>query len=350
MLTATASLSATWVYVGNADSQDLTLFELRGDGRLEPRGTVVVQTPAEPGRSMLLATSPDHRFLYAGYLHGARSAVMTYALDPRSGQLRPIGAPVDLADIMSYLATDRAGRFLLAASYGGNRVTVNPLSPEGSVGDTQQIIDTAAKAHCIIADPGNRYVLHTALGGDVIHQEKFDPTSGRLTQNTPWTRALPAGSGPRFLIFSSDGRFVYVIDELDAAIRVHPFAADGTLQPEIQHASALPPGFTGQAWGADIHLTPDGTWLYASERTSSTLAVFRVDRQRGTLTAAGHFPTVRQPRAFNIDASGRYLLSSGQLSNSLQSYAIDAKTGALTALAEYPVGKNPTWVEIVAIP
>lgn len=343
--------AAIVVYVGNADSQDLSLFHLAPDGRLQPRGTVVVQQPAHPGRSMLLAASPDRRHLYAGFFSSdeRHSTVNTYAIDPKTGMLAAQGS-TQLADVMSYIATDRSGRHLLGASYGGNKISVNAIEPDGVVGGVLQVVPTEPKAHCILADPSNRYVLHTALGADLIYQERFDPDRGRLTPAEQPTVALPAMAGPRFLIFAPDGRFVYVIDELDGAIHVFPFdAANGGLQREVTGASALPPGFSGQAWGADIHLTPDGRFLYVSERTSSTLRGFRVDERHGTLTAIDSFPTVKQPRAFNIDPSGRYLLASGQLSNSVMSYSI-ATDGRLTALKEYPVGRNPTWVEMVQLP
>jgi 6-phosphogluconolactonase len=111
--------------------------------------------------------------------------------------------------------------------------------------------------------------------------------------------------------------------------------------------TSLPKGFDGEPWAADIHLTPEGKFLYASERTTSTLAAFSVDPKTGMLTSIDSYPTEKQPRAFKIDPTSRYLLSVGQLSNSMTSYAIDA-TGKLTKLKEYPVGKNPNWVEIVS--
>ena len=127
-------------------------------------------------------------------------------------------------------------------------------------------------------------------------------------------------------------------------------AKTGTLKKETQVTTSLPKGFEGKPWAADIHLTPDGKFLYASERTSSTLAAFKVDGKTGTLTAIDSFPTEKQPRAFNIDPSGKVLLAVGELSNSMTSYAIDKKSGKLTKLKEYPMGKKPNWVEIVKLP
>jgi 6-phosphogluconolactonase len=345
------SFAATWVYVGNADTQDLSLFQLSADGHLTPRGTVTVQSPAEPGRSMLIAVSPNKRFLYAAYLSGgSKSAVTTYSIDPNTGALTRTGNTA-LADGMAYISTDRSGRFLFSASYPGNKVTVNSILPSGNVGELRQVVDTEPNAHCILPDPSNHYVLHTSLGGDVIYQQKFDAAAGTLSPNNPPTARVDAKAGPRFLTFSADDRFVYVIDEYNAAVSVFPFdASQGRLQPREQVATALPPGFTGKAWGADIHVTPNGNYLYTSERTSSTLAAFRVDQRNGKLQPIASIPTVKQPRAFNIDPSGRFLLAAGQLSNTVMSYSIDQASGRLTALGEQAVGKNPTWVEIVRLP
>jgi 6-phosphogluconolactonase len=114
--------------------------------------------------------------------------------------------------------------------------------------------------------------------------------------------------------------------------------------------SALPANFQGKPSAADLHITPNGKFLYGSERTSSTLAGFSVDPATGTLTAIGSVPTEKQPRGFNIDSTGRYLLAVGQLSHALSSYRIDPESGKLTKLREYPMGKNPNWVEILDFP
>jgi 6-phosphogluconolactonase len=181
-----------------------------------------------------------------------------------------------------------------------------------------------------------------------VYQEKFDAKTGKLTPNDPPSVSIKAKAGARHLVFSPSGTFVYLVDELDASIYVFPWdAKTGTLKKEVQVATSLPKGFEGKPWAADIHLTPDGKFLYASERTTSTLAVFSVDRKTGLLTPIETTPTEKQPRSFNIDPAGHYLLAVGQLSNSMTSYAIDKTTGKLTKLREHPVGKNPNWVEIV---
>jgi 6-phosphogluconolactonase len=341
--------AATFVYVGNADSQDVTALELKANGDLTPVETTAVPGPAKPGGSLPLVVSPEKHRLYVGLRNEPYSAV-TFEIDAKTGKLKLVG-PGPLADSMAYLSIDRTGRFLLSASYGGNKIAVNAIGPNGVIAPAQQVIATEPNAHCIIFDPTNRYVLHTSLGGDVIYQQKFDAKTGTLSPNDPPTVSVKAKGGPRHLVFSPAKQFVYLLNELDAAIYVFPWdAATGTLKKEIQVASALPKGFDGKPWAAGIHLTPDGKFLYASERTTSTLAAFRVDEKTGMLTPIDSYPTEKQPRGFSIDASGRYLLSVGQLSNSMTSYAIDKATGKLTALKQYPMGKNPNWVEIVDLP
>jgi 6-phosphogluconolactonase len=339
--------AATFVYVGNSDSQEVTVLELKSSGELTPVETTAVPGPAKPGGSLPLAVSPDKKRLYVG-LRNEPYSVVTFMIDAKTGKLKLVG-PGPLADSMAYIVTDRSGKFLLSASYPGHKVTVSPIGADGVVQTAQQIMPTQPNAHCIVPDPTNKYVLHTSLGGDLVYQEKFDAKTGQLTPNDPPSVSVKAKAGARHLVFSPNKKFVYLVSELDGSIYVFPWdARTGTLKKEVQVASSLPKGFDGKPWAADIHVTPDGKFLYASERTTSTLAAFSVDPKTGMLTPIDSFPTEKQPRGFNIDPTSRYLLSVGQLSNSLTSYAIDKKTGKLTKLKEYPMGKNPNWVEIVS--
>jgi 6-phosphogluconolactonase len=248
---------------------------------------------------------------------------------------------------MAYIVTDRSGRFLLSASYGGHKIAVNPIGPDGVVGPVQQVVPTALNAHCILPDAANRFVLATSLGGDIINQFRFDSASGALAPHAPASVAVADKVGPRHLVFHPSGRFAYLIGELDGAIHAFDYDAAAGRLSETQAISALPPGFAGTPWAADLHITPDGRHLYASERTSSTLAAFKIDPASGRLNMVGTYPTEKQPRGFAIDPSGCYLLAVGQLSHSMTSYAIDSAGGTLTRLAEYPMGRNPNWIEIV---
>jgi 6-phosphogluconolactonase len=339
-------MAQTFAYVGNAETQDVSGFRLQDNGDLIPVETKSIPGPAKPGFSTPMAVSPDKRFLFVG-LRNEPYSVVTFHIDPAKGTLTFVGSG-PLADQMAYLSTDGTGRFLFAASYQGSKVTVSPIADGGIVGVTHQIVATKPSAHCIVPTRSNRHVLHTSLGGDVVHQQTFDAAKGTLAPNDPYERPVRAKAGPRHIVFSNDETRAYLMNELDGSIYVFPFdAGKGTLGTELQIVSAVPAGITEKPSGADIHLTPNGKFLYASERASNTLAAFRVI-SGGKLEPAGNYPTETTPRGFNIDPSGRYLYAVGQASHSMTSYAIDQTTGALTVLKKHAVGKNPNWIEFVA--
>jgi 6-phosphogluconolactonase len=341
--------AASLVYVGNAESNTVSVLRLdRRSGDLSAVETVAIAGVTAPGPTSPMAVSPDKRFLFVG-IRSEPHVVASFAIDPASGRLAQLGNG-PLADAMAYIVTDRSGRYLLSASYGGNKVTVNPIGRDGVVGPVQQVVPTAPNAHCILPDPANRFVLATSLGGDLVNQFRFDAASGRLEPNAPATVKVKARSGPRHLCFHPSGKFAYVIGELDGAIYAFDYDAQRGRLSEIQMMSALPPGFAGKPSAADLHATPDGRFLYGSERTSSTLAAFRIDPANGRLSAIGSYATETQPRGFRIDPDGRYLLAVGQLSHSMTSYAIDPASGALRTLKRYPVGQNPNWIEIIDLP
>jgi 6-phosphogluconolactonase len=337
-----AAQAATYAYVSNADSQDISVFSLdKSNGALKP-----VETVAVGGTVMPMAFSPNHLRLYAG-LRSKPYRVVSFAVNPLDGHLTELGrAP--LAESMAYVSTDASGRYLFSASYGGNLLAVNSIAANGVVGEVRQIVKTGPMAHAIRNAPDNRYVFASVLGSDAWLRLKFDASNGSLTEDAAPAYSLPAQSGPRHFVFSPDHRFTYLIDELDGKLHVLAFNNQRDTVKPLQTISVLPPNFSGdKPWGADVHLTPDGRFLYASERTSSTLAAYRVDRASGKLTRIGTYATEKQPRGFNIDPSGNYLLAVGQLSSNLSAYRIDPKTGALSALGQYPVGKGANWIEIV---
>jgi 6-phosphogluconolactonase len=181
---------------------------------------------------------------------------------------------------------------------------------------------------------------------------------------------MKAGTGPRHLIVSADNRFVYLLSELVATVTTLSLDPKTGLLTEVGSASALPadsklqPGAPrggigapggppprntdNDIWAADLHLTPNGKFLYASERTSSTLAAFSVDGATGKLSYLSSTPTEKQPRGFAIDPKGRFLVASGEKSETLSVYSIDAASGALKAVGKFATGKGSNWIEIVS--
>lgn len=338
----------TYAYIGNAESNNVSVF------RSEPSGArwIAVETTAlpveKPGNTTPLALSPDHHRLYAAS-RAEPFAVISFAIDPANGHLTSLGT-APLAASMANIATDRSGKFLFSASYGGNEVAVNAIGADGVVGPVLQVVPTGLKAHSIQPSPDNHYVFASNLGSDQILSFHFDGQTGYLTPADPAMITLPAQSGPRHFQFSPDRRFVYLIDETDCLIRVFAYdAANGHWSPR-QEITSLPDSFTGRPWAADLHITPDGRFLYATERTSSTLSAFRIDPASGQLSLIERIPTETQPRGFNIDASGRLLAAVGELSSRMTVYLIDQTSGKLHETQSYAVGKSPNWVEFVTFP
>ena len=350
--------TATFVYVSNAHEGTIATYRMdRGSGELQPG------LRAEAGSAVMpMAVSPDRRFLFSA-VRSKPYRVVTHSIDVGTGALRSVSTS-PLVESMPYISLDRTGRFLFSASYAGNLVTVNAIAGDGRVSaEPLQVIPVGRNAHSIRPDASNRFVYVPTLGSDQVFQFTFDEKSGRLSSNTPAVVMVKPLTGPRHFVVSGDNRFVYVLNEMPGTVTT--FALDGAtgLLTEQASASGLPPdtklvpgmprGMAGRntdndIWGADLHLTPDGRFLYMSERTSSTLATFKVDGRTGVLGYAGSTPAEKQPRGFAIDPAGKFLIASGEKSKTISVYAIDPDSGALRLLNRYPTGDGANWVEIVA--
>jgi len=250
-------------------------------------------------------------------------------------------------------------------------ISVNAVSSDGRVADTPlQVIPVGRNAHSIRVDDSNRFVYVPALGSDEIFMFNFDVASGKLSSNTPSVYLMKEMTGPRHFIFSRDGKYLFALSELLGTVTTFAIDPKTGLLTEMGSASGLPPdsklgpgaprGAVGgpsappprntdnDIWAADIHMTPDGKFLYVSERTSNTLGAFSVDSSGGKLTYISSTPTEAQPRGFAIDPKGKYLVASGEKSDTISVYSIDQANGALKLLNRYPTGKGSNWVEIVS--
>lgn len=338
----------TVAYVSSAGSKEIFVFAMdRDSGELTPIERVAVPGTDKPSpTSIPMAVSPDRRFLYA-VLRSEPYPVSSFAIDPASGRLAHLGT-APLADSMAYLTTDRSGRFLLGASYPGAKLAINPIGRDGRVEATPtQVLATQPKAHCVVVDAANRYAYCTNLGADIVMQLRFDAATGTVSPNEPPAISTKPNAGPRHLAFHPTGRFLYLLNETDATLGAYAVdPATGTLA-ELQTVPTLPPDFAGKPSAADLHVTPDGRFIYASERTTSTIKGFRLDPERGTFSRCGRWPTETTPRGFAIDPRGRFLLAAGLASNAMTVSAIDPANGTLAALQQHRLGPMPSWIEIV---
>jgi 6-phosphogluconolactonase len=336
------------VYVGNSTSADIHVLRLSGpECAIECLDVVPLPGMRKPGKSLPMTLNADRTRLYA-VLRGEPLVVASYGIAAHTGRLTHLGN-ADLPASMAYVSVDRSGRFLLSASYGDSLVAVNAIDANGCVGAVTQIVATQPQSHAVLADANNRYVLATSVTGEVVHQFTFDARTGTLAANLPPAISLPAGTGPRHIAFHPDGKRLYVLGESDASVTVFDYDSDTGRLSLKQSNRAIADNLTGAPSAADLHVRPDGRFLYASERTSSTLSTFAIDPGTGTLQFIESLPTEACPRAFNLDPTGRWLFSVGQLSNHLTVYAIDADSGRLQEVARLQTGLGPDWVESIVL-
>lgn len=331
------------VYVSNAESQTISVAQLdHATGALE-----LLQTIEAGGIVMPMAISPDRRFLYAS-LRAEPYTVVTYAIDGGSGRLGWVGhAPLPAS--MVSIATDRSGRWLFAASYGSNLLSVSRIDDNGGIAPAHQVVQTPPKAHAIQASPDNEYALAISLGGDVLIRWYFDADSGRLEEATRTELGFEELSGPRHMVFHPQGRFIYLLDELDARLHVLAYEQAGEVFKRLQSLSVLPDDDVGKPSAADVHVSPDGRFVYASERTANCLTAFCVDAQSGRLQRIATYPTEKTPRGFNITPSGSHLVVVGQGSHAASVYRIQPD-GTLALESSLALGRGPNWVEILDLP
>jgi len=354
--------AATYVYVSNAEDGTIGMYTMESDGTLKPGAAI------EAGKLVMpMNVSPDKRFLFAAVRSQPFSAV-SYTIDRATGALKLV-AKAPLAESLPYITTDKSGKWLLGASYGGHKVTVNPIGSNGKVGKESQVIPTALNAHAILTDKSNKYAFVPHLGTDQVFQFRFDAGTGKLSSNTPATVQMKSRTGPRHLVVSNDNKFVYLLNELTAVVTTLALDQKTGQLTQVSEASALPadsklqPGaprvpagtsggpardVSNDIWASDLHLTPDGKFLYAAERTGSSIGAFSVDATTGKLTFLSSTPVEKQPRGFRIHPNGKFMVVSGQQSSTTSVFAIEAN-GGLKLLQKYPTGKDTNWVEIVDI-
>ena len=358
-----ANSDRTFVYVSNGGDGNIAVIKLNpqtGDMKL------VEKVPAGPN-IMHMALSPDHLFLYAS-IRSEPFSVISYSINSETGHLTQLSKE-PLPDNMVYISVDQTGRFLLSVSYTGAKIAVNSIDLKGLVqAQPVQIIPTGPNPHSILVDASNRFVYVPHLGNDQIKQFLFNESTGVLTPNDPSIVYTKDGSGPRHLDFSPNDKFVYVSNELDGTVYSYKINNKTGILTEIQRISVFPTTIShessssvaeytalGMADGkaatnikvADIHITPDGKWLYVSERVTNTITAFAVDRHLGNLTYIGNYDTEKMPRGFNIDPKGNFVIVAGQKSDHISVHAINPETGELKLLDRYESGKDPNWIEIV---
>ena len=333
-------------YVGTYTTKTASkgIYAFRYDassGKLEPLGVA-----AETADPSWIAIHPNGKFLYAVKEAGKNSMVSGFALNAQTGKLTLLDQLPALGEDPCYISLDKTGKYLLVANYSSGNVVVFPVGADGKLGPaTANVRDEGPlgpnkerqggpHAHWIETSAGNRFAFVSDLGLDRVLFYKFDAEGGRLSNPDPsqpdaFSSALPPGSGPRHVAFSHDGKFMYVLGELQSTVTTFANEA-GEKYRALQTVSALPAAFSRRNDAAEIALHPSGKFIYTSNRGLDSIAVFHVEGS-GLLRLAANVRTGgKEPRHFSIDPSGNYLLAENQLSDTIVTFRIDQKTGALT--------------------
>ncbi len=329
------------VHVSESKDKRIATFSLdESSGDLTRIGEVELE--GSPG---CLALSPDGKFVYAAVRSAGKFA--TLSIDPESGTLTLV-ATAPASGSAAYLYPDKTGRWLLAAYYGEGLVSVNAIKEGVVTGDPFSVIDVGKKAHCIQTSPDNRFAFcpHT-MDLNKVDQFHFHPDTGLLALNDPPAMVAGEGHGPRHLQFHPNGKWVYLVNEQAKSVTLCDYDAEkGTLS--MRQTLSTHPADWDRAKGscADIEISADGRFVYASNRGHDSIAAFAIDPESGELTALGQTPTEQTPRSFNLlpVEDQRFLVAAGQGSGKLVAYSRDPESGKLTALKTYDCGQSPAWV------
>ena len=299
-----------------------------------------VKTP----NSSFVTFSPDGKFVYAVHETAPQSGIggdiASFSFNKEKGTLTFINRQLSGGDHPCHVETDKTGKWLFASNYSSGSLSMLPINADGSLGKATTIQHTGVgknptrqkgpHTHGAIMTADNRQLIVTDLGIDKVMIYSFDAGKGKLIPAKPPFVQSEPGSGPRLITFHPNNEYAYLIEELSGTVVFFKYKK-GKLEAK-QRISTLPAGDTSFAGSADIHVSPDGKFLYASNRGDvNTIAIFSLDKSDGKLSLIGHQSTLgKTPRNFSIDPSGKYLLCENQNSDEIVIFRRDVRTGMLT--------------------
>jgi 6-phosphogluconolactonase len=305
---------------------------------------LTVETVKGVVNSSFLEIHPNRGFLYAvnevqSFAGRAGGGVSAFSINRVSGELTLLNEQFSHGEDPCYISIEQTGRFALVANYTSGSIAMFPIQTDGRLGPISELIQhsgssvhserqTGPHAHCIVPDPTNRFAIVTDLGLDKLLIYRMDLESGKLHKHAEVD--VRAGAGPRHFTFHPNSRYAYLINELDATLVGYRYHADAGMFEEFQTVTALPENFTGENLCADVHVSPDGKYLYASNRGHDSIVCFHIDEKTGQLTYQNHTSTEgREPRNFAISPDGTFLLVANQKTNNIVTFKIDPENGQL---------------------
>ena len=321
---------------------------------------------AETVDPSFLAIDPSGRFLYAvneisQYEGRTSGAVSAFAIAPGTGKLTFLNEVGSGGAGPCHLTVDKTGKYVLVANYGGGSLVVFPILGDGRLGQASAFVQHKGASvnpqrqegphvHSVYMSPDNRFVVSADLGLDEVFVYGFDAAKGTLAPNIPPSATVSSGAGPRHFAFSPNGKFGYVIDELQSTVTPFSYEAARGALDVLQPVSTLPQDFKGESTAAEVEVHPSGRFLYASNRGLDSIAVFAISSRKGTLTLLAEVPTLgKTPRSFAIDPTGSYLFAANQDSDNVMQFRINPNTGLLTPTGQVLQVPSPVCVIFLAI-
>jgi 6-phosphogluconolactonase len=349
------------LYVGtytNGKSEGIYVYRMNSDSG-ELKHAVTVKGVSNPS---FLAIDPKQRFLYAanesGEFAGRKGGGVTaFAIDRQTGDLRKLNERHS-PGVPCHVSVHPSGKFVMAANYGGGNVVIYPVGDDGSLGEPTDVAQHTGNGadpkrqdrphtHCVIPDAAGRYVFAPDLGIDKVMIYRVDLKNGKLIPNGFF--ATKAGAGPRHFVFHPSGKFAYVISELDSKLTALAYDKEKGALAELQTVSALPAGFSGTSYCADVHVHPSGKFLYGSNRGHDSIVAFAIDQNTGKLNLIAHESTRgKWPRNFAINPAGEFLLVANQNTDNVVAFRIDQQTGKLTATGQTTEIPSPVCLKFIA--
>jgi 6-phosphogluconolactonase len=355
-------LAYVGTYTTKTDSKGIYAYRFdAASGKLN-----VIGLAAESGDPSFVAVHPSGKYLYAvnevTNFGGSNSgAVSAFAIDRKTGKLTFLNQVATRGAGPCHVSLDRTGRFVLVANYDGGSVAVFPVQANGSLGKDSDFVQhtgsgpnkerqEAPHAHWIGTSPDNRFALAVDLGLDEILVYRFDSTKGSLAPNNhPFAKVNP-GAGPRHLAFQGDGKFAYVLTEMENAVTAFGYSQKSGSLSALQTVSTLPKDYAGPKEAAEVIVHSSGKFLYASNRAGiDSLTAFAIDPAKGTLRLVGQYSTRgKTPRHFAIDPTGKFLMAANQESNNIVVFKIDTATGGLTPTGQTVEVPSPVCITFVS--
>ncbi len=336
-------------YTRTGASRGIYVFRMDG----ESGGMTEVHVEEGISNPSFLGIHPDRQHLYAVAEVSESSgvpggALISYEIDRSSGKLSRINQQSTGGPGPCHVSIDATGKFAVVANYGGGSVCMLPVEGDGSLKPSSHFIQhyggtkvnpqrqEKAHAHSANLSPDNRFAIINDLGLDQLRVYEMDLDAGKLNFVEGSSPMTAPGAGPRHFDFHPNGKYAYVINELGCTVTAYNYdAATGNLT-EINTLSTLPEGYSGENTTADVHVSPDGRFVYGSNRGHNTLAIFSIDESDGSIAAVGDQSTGgKTPRNFAIHPDGKYLYAANQDSDSIIQFEIDSTTGELT-----PIGRE----------